>query len=101
MLALAGLLMAGAAAAEITAPAAIGYSVVATYPHDKNAFTQGLVYVDGKRVGKLPLTRLALSPGKHTVEIRRGKRRQRLVVQITAGETTVKSLLKKRRRRRR
>ena len=39
--------MACVAAADTTAPAEIGYSVVATYPHDGNAFTQGLVYAGG------------------------------------------------------
>ncbi len=44
---LAGLLSACADAADGGAPAEIGYSVVATYPHDRGAFTQGLVYVGG------------------------------------------------------
>ncbi len=39
--------MACVAAADTTAPVAIRYSVVATYPHDGNAFTQGLVYAGG------------------------------------------------------
>jgi glutaminyl-peptide cyclotransferase len=70
VLALAGLLVAGAAAAEITAPAAIGYSVVATYPHDKNAFTQGLVYVGGALYestglyGRSSLRRVDLNSGR-------------------------------------
>jgi glutamine cyclotransferase len=34
------------AAAQISAPAD-KYQVVQTYPHDPNAFTQGLIYVDG------------------------------------------------------
>ncbi len=70
MLALAGVLVAAAAAAEITAPAAIGYSVVATYPHDKNAFTQGLVYVGGALYestglyGRSSLRRVDLNSGR-------------------------------------
>lgn len=46
-MALAGLLASPPAGAEIPAPAEIGYSVVATYPHDPAAFTQGLVYAGG------------------------------------------------------
>ena len=67
---LAGLLMAGAAAAETAVPADIGYSVVATYPHDANAFTQGLVYVGGALYestglyGRSSLRRVDLSSGK-------------------------------------
>src|SRR3954466_1510402 len=34
------------AAAQISAPTDT-YQVVRTYPHDPNAFTQGLIYVDG------------------------------------------------------
>lgn len=34
------------AAAQISAPAQT-YTVIRTYPHDPNAFTQGLIYVDG------------------------------------------------------
>lgn len=34
------------APAQISAPAAT-YQIVHTYPHDANAFTQGLIYVDG------------------------------------------------------
>jgi glutamine cyclotransferase len=33
--------------AAVAAPAADGYRIVHTYPHDRNAFTQGLVFVDG------------------------------------------------------
>lgn len=39
------LVVAQAPAAE---PAIYDYRVVATYPHDRNAFTQGLVYLDGE-----------------------------------------------------
>jgi glutamine cyclotransferase len=46
-LALAWPLMAWGATADSAAPVEIGYSVVATYPHDPNAFTQGLVYAGG------------------------------------------------------
>jgi glutaminyl-peptide cyclotransferase len=37
----------GAAAAEYAAPVHIDYAIVATYPHDRGAFTQGLVYAGG------------------------------------------------------
>jgi glutaminyl-peptide cyclotransferase len=33
--------------AEQSAPAAYGYQIVKTYPHDSRAYTQGLVYRDG------------------------------------------------------
>ncbi|HEX4920850.1 MAG TPA: glutaminyl-peptide cyclotransferase [Candidatus Bathyarchaeia archaeon] len=33
--------------AKVPAPALDSYRVIQTYPHDPNAFTQGLVYVDG------------------------------------------------------
>ncbi len=45
-----GLLLAGsptAWAADGDAPVEINYSIVATYPHDPGAFTQGLVYAGG------------------------------------------------------
>jgi len=38
---------AGLVRADDAVPSAIGYSIVATYPHDARAFTQGLVYADG------------------------------------------------------
>lgn len=41
----AALLLSGFAGA--TAQAADGFRVVASYPHDRDAFTQGLVYIDG------------------------------------------------------
>src|SRR6516164_4742005 len=34
-------------AAPLAAPPQYGYRVVKTYPHDRNAFTQGLEYRDG------------------------------------------------------
>ena len=37
-----------AAAPAAPAPTVYGYRVVATYPHDPQAFTQGLVYRDGE-----------------------------------------------------
>lgn len=37
-----------ARAAAIDGPPNLGYRVVATFPHDDRAFTQGLVYVDGR-----------------------------------------------------
>jgi glutamine cyclotransferase len=46
-LALAGLLLCRLAAADIPAPVEIAYTIVATYPHDPSAFTQGLVYAGG------------------------------------------------------
>jgi len=42
-----GLSLALAFASAHAAPAADGYRVVHAYPHDAQAFTQGLVYVDG------------------------------------------------------
>ena len=44
-----GLLLAGSptAWADGDAPVEIGYAIVATYPHDPEAFTQGLVYAGG------------------------------------------------------
>jgi glutaminyl-peptide cyclotransferase len=43
------LLLLGAAPAALPAPAPVqGARVVATYPHDRNAFTEGLFYLDGK-----------------------------------------------------
>lgn len=44
---LAALLVSRVAATETVAPVEIGYSIVATYPHDRGAFTQGLVYAGG------------------------------------------------------
>lgn len=45
--ALVGLPVAACAAAEISVAAEIGYRVIATYPHDRSAYTQGLVYSGG------------------------------------------------------
>ncbi len=42
-----GLIVVVAACAAIQAVAADSYRVVHTYPHDQQAFTQGLIYVDG------------------------------------------------------
>jgi glutamine cyclotransferase len=41
--ALVGLLGVGGASADTRAPVEIGYRVVATYPHDRLAYTQGLL----------------------------------------------------------
>ncbi len=41
------MLVASVTAADTTAPAEIGYSIIATYPHDRGAYTQGLVYAGG------------------------------------------------------
>ena len=47
-----------------------GYKIVNTYPHDKGAFTQGLVYEDGRlyegtgRKGKSTVRRVELKTGK-------------------------------------
>jgi len=46
LLAAGGALLAAAAAAAPAAPVA-GYRVVAAYPHDRRAFTQGLAWADG------------------------------------------------------
>lgn len=45
--ALVGLLGVGGASADTRAPVEIGYRVVATYPHDRLAYTQGLVFAGG------------------------------------------------------
>lgn len=37
----------GSAAAPASAPVAYTYEVVRTFPHDREAFTQGLIYLDG------------------------------------------------------
>jgi glutamine cyclotransferase len=69
-LAMAGLAMACAVAADATAPSRIEYRVVATYPHDRNAFTQGLVYAGGALYestglyGRSSLRRVELKSGK-------------------------------------
>jgi glutamine cyclotransferase len=39
---------AGNAAANTAAPVKYGYEIVHIYPHDPGAFTQGLVFIDGK-----------------------------------------------------
>src|ERR1700694_5129534 len=52
-----------------------GYQIVRVYPHDADAFTQGLQYVDGVLyegtglVGKSSIRRVALETGK--VELKR------------------------------
>ena len=62
--------MAWGAAADSAAPVEIGYSVVATYPHDPNAFTQGLVYAGGTLYestglyGRSSVRRVDLKSGK-------------------------------------
>lgn len=67
---LAGLLPARAEAADSGAPVAIGYKIVATYPHDRGAFTQGLVYAGGALYestglyGRSSVRRIALQSGR-------------------------------------
>lgn len=69
-LAVAGLLTAAAAAADASAPVEIGYRVVATYPHDRQAYTQGLVYAGGALYestglyGRSSLRRVDLKTGR-------------------------------------
>lgn len=56
-------------ATEIPTPTAYTYTVVATYPHDSDAYTQGLVYDDGAllegtgRFGHSTLRRVTLETG--------------------------------------
>lgn len=51
-------------------PARIGYTVVATYPHDRLAYTQGLVFADGAlyestgQYGRSTVRRVNLKTGK-------------------------------------
>jgi len=48
----------------------------------------GLLFVDGKRVGKLSQKSLTLDPGKHVIEVRgKGKRLKRVVL-VKDGEST-------------
>ncbi len=62
--------MAWAVAADPAAPVEIGYSIVATYPHDTRAFTQGLVYAGGTLYestglyGRSSVRRVDLKSGK-------------------------------------
>ena len=62
--------MAWAVAADPAAPVEIGYSIVATYPHDTRAFTQGLVYAGGALYestglyGRSSVRRVDLKSGK-------------------------------------
>lgn len=54
----------------------IGYRVVASYPHDPSAFTQGLIFIDGKlyestgNYGRSSLRRVDLETGRVEQEIR-------------------------------
>ena len=67
---LAGLPSAWAEAVDSGAPVAIGYKIVATYPHDRGAFTQGLVYAGGALYestglyGRSSVRRIALPSGR-------------------------------------
>lgn len=71
-LALLGLLASSATATanDDAAPARIAYSVVATYPHDRLAYTQGLVFTDGALYestglyGRSTVRRVNLKTGK-------------------------------------
>lgn len=62
-----------AAAAE---PVAYTYDVVKTYPHDREAFTQGLIYLNGEFIestglnGKSSLRRVELATGRVLQKIR-------------------------------
>jgi glutaminyl-peptide cyclotransferase len=54
----------------------VGYRVVASYPHDPSAFTQGLIFIDGKlyestgNYGRSSLRRVDLETGRVEQEIR-------------------------------
>ncbi|MGQ9658505.1 MAG: glutaminyl-peptide cyclotransferase [Thermochromatium sp.] len=54
----------------------LGYRVVASYPHDANAFTQGLVFIDGRlyestgHYGHSTLRRVDLATGRVEQEVR-------------------------------
>ncbi len=43
------------------------------------------VYIDGKLRGRTPLKALRVKPGKHTVELRKGKKRKKRKVTVRAG----------------
>lgn len=64
------LLLPRGVAGDSAAPVEIGYSVVATYPHDTSAFTQGLVYAGGALYestglyGRSTLRRVDLTSGR-------------------------------------
>jgi glutamine cyclotransferase len=51
-------------------PPTIGYRIVATYPHDRGAFTQGLLWVDGKmyestgQIGQSTIREVDLATGR-------------------------------------
>jgi hypothetical protein len=49
-----------------------------------SAHTATLVYLDGKKLGTTPLTRLRLAPGKHDLLLRRGEQRLRRTILIRA-----------------
>jgi len=59
-----------AGSSENAAPAKLGYEVVNSWPHDSNAFTQGLVFIDGKLLestgqqGQSSLRNVELQTGK-------------------------------------
>ncbi len=64
------------AAATLTPPPVYGYTVINTYPHDPQAFTQGLVYEDGiffegtgLRNGRSSLRRVEIETGTVTQQI--------------------------------
>jgi glutamine cyclotransferase len=67
---LAALLLCCVALAAQTTNGSAGYRVIATYPHDPGAFTQGLVFVDGKlyestgREGQSSLRMVDVQSGK-------------------------------------
>lgn len=59
-----------AEAPAAAAPAVYDYRVVATYPHDSGAFTQGLVYLDGQfyestgQIGQSTIRRVNIADGR-------------------------------------
>jgi glutamine cyclotransferase len=68
LLTIVGLLFSGVAFAQ--APALYGYRVVHTYPHDRDAFTQGLIFRDGFLYestglnGRSSIRKVALTTGR-------------------------------------
>src|SRR5262245_27913716 len=64
------------ATAQTAAPPVLGYQVVRAYPHDKTAFTQGLIFLEGVlyestgREGRSTIRKVDLETGKVLQEFR-------------------------------
>lgn len=75
-LGLVALLMLWCGVALADSATVLGYRVVASYPHDPSAFTQGLIFIDGKlyestgNYGRSTLRRVDLETGRVEQEIR-------------------------------